>query len=272
MALKGLPDGRAEITGYARRPEMAERALRLGAVDRVDRSLASAVEMAELIILAVPTMAMKEILTGISPYLNAGSVVTDVASTKLQVMEWAEQSLPSNVSFVGGHPMAGKEFSGIEVADASLFRGCTYCVVPGRDATDNAIHAVVEMAEKLGAHPIFLAAGEHDYFVAGVSHLPMILASALVAATTGDSRWSRMAALAATGYLGTSRLASQHPRMERDICLTNGDNIVAWIDRFSRELQQFRHLITEGDLGLEQAFEKTRQARNGWIEQYGKKA
>jgi len=271
LALKRAGSDGVELVGYARRPETADRALQLGAIDRVEGSLASAVDKAALVILAIPTMSVKEILSQIGSHLPAGSVVTDVASTKVQVMQWAEESLPPGVSFVGGHPMAGKELSGIEVADADLFRGCTYCIVPGRGASDDAVQTIVDLVQKVGARHVFVNAAEHDQFVAGISHLPLILASALVMSTTRSPQWSKMSEVAATGYQGATRLASQHPRMNRDICLTNGENIVSWIDDFAKELQRFRGLIAEGDLGLEQAFDKARQARNAWIEEHDKK-
>ena len=272
LALKGGEPEAVELVGYARRPETADRARQLGAIDRVEHSLPSAVGKADLVILATPTMSIKEILSQVGPHLPAGCVVTDVASTKVQVMQWAEESLPQSVSFVGGHPMAGKELSGIEVADADLFKGCAYCIVPGRSASEAAVQTVVDLAHKVGARHVLLNAAEHDQFVAGISHLPLILASALVMATTQSPHWPKMSDVAATGYQSATRLASQHPRMNRDICLTNGENIVAWIDELTKELQRFRSLIAEGDLGLEEAFEEARQARNAWIEEHGKKS
>ncbi len=272
LALKrGQSDG-VELVGYARRPETADRALQLGAVDLVEGSLASAVDRAALVILAIPTMSVKEILSQIGSHLPAECVVTDVASTKAQVMDWAEESLPQSVSFVGGHPMAGKELSGIEVADADLFRGCAYCIIPGRSASEAAVQTIIDLAHRVGARHVLMNASDHDRFVAGISHLPLILASALVMATTRNPQWSKMSDLASTGYQGATRLASQHPRMNRDICLTNGENIVSWIDEFTKELQRFRGLIAEGDLGLEQAFDTARQARNAWIEEHDKKS
>jgi prephenate dehydrogenase len=272
LALKRAGSEAVELVGFARRPETADRARQLGAVDRVEGSLASAVSKADLVILATPTMSIKEILSQIGPHLPDGCVVTDVASTKVQVMQWAEESLPQGVSFVGGHPMAGKELSGIEVADADLFRGCTYCIVPGRSASEAAVQTVVDLVHKVEARHVLLNATDHDRFVAGISHLPLILASALVMATTQSPHWPKMSDVAATGYQSATRLASQHPRMNRDICLTNGENIVAWIDEFTRELQRFRSLIAEGDLSVEQAFEKARQARNAWIEEHDRKS
>ncbi len=272
LAVKRAGSDRVELVGYARRPETADRALEMGAIDRAESSLASAVDQAGLVILAIPTTSIKEILSQIGPHLPDGCVVTDVASTKVQVMRWAEESLPQSVSFVGGHPMAGKELSGIEVADADLFNGCTYCIVPGRDAPEAAVHTVVDLTHRVGARHVFVNAPEHDRFVAGISHLPLVLASALVMATTTSAQWPKMSELASTGYQGATRLASQHQRMNRDICLTNGENIVAWIDEFTKELQRFRSLIAEGDLSLEQAFERARQSRNAWIEEHGKKS
>jgi prephenate dehydrogenase len=271
LALKRAESDAIELVGYARRPETADRARQLGATDRVESSLPSAVSKADLVILATPTMSIREILSQIGPHLPDRCVVTDVASTKVQVMQWAEESLPQSVSFVGGHPMAGKELSGIEVADADLFKGCTYCVVPGRSASEAAVQTVVDLAHGLGARHVLLNATEHDLFVAGISHLPLVLASALVMATTQSPHWPKMSDVAATGYQSATRLASQHPRMNRDICLTNEENIVAWIDEFTKELQRFRNLIAEGDLGLEEAFERARQSRNSWIEEHGKK-
>lgn len=272
LALKRAESEAVELVGYARRPETADRARQMGAIDRVEGSLASAVGKADLVILATPTISIKEILSQIGPHLPAGCVVTDVASTKAQVMEWAEESLPQSVSFVGGHPMAGKELSGIEVADADLFEGCTYCIVPGRSSSGDAVRMVVDLVHKIGARHVLLNAKEHDQFVAAVSHLPLVVASALVMVTTQSPHWPKMSDVAATGYQSATRLASQHPRMNRDICLTNGENIVAWIDELTKELQRFRGLIAEGDLGLEQAFERARQARNAWIEEHDKKS
>lgn len=268
LALKRA--GGVEVAGYARRPETANRALELGAIDQVSSQLASCVEGADLVLIATPTLSIKEILIQIAPHLSAGCVVTDAASTKEQVMSWAEESLPANVSFVGGHPMAGKELSGIEVAEADLFKGRIYCVVPGHGAADAGVQAVVDLVNRIGARPLLLGASDHDRFVAGISHLPLVVASALVMATAKSFEWPDMSRLAANGYRDTTRLASQHQRMNRDICLTNGDNIVFWIDEFTKELQRFRALIAEGDIGLEQAFEQARQARNAWIEEHGK--
>ena len=271
LALKhaGLSDG--ELVGYARSPEVAARAVRMGAVDRTGDSLASTVDGADMVILATPAMAVKEILEQIGPRLAAGCVVTDTASTKMKVIEWAEEHLPSTVDFIGGHPMAGKESAGIEVAEADLFRGCRYCLIPGRSASRASINLMVELVSKIGARPLLITAPEHDDFVAGISHLPLILSASLVLTTTQSPVWAKMSKLAATGYRDVGRLASQNPRMNRDICLTNRENILFWIDEFSSELSRFRRLISDGSEEMEQAFLDAQQARKAWLDDYDRK-
>ena len=271
LALKQTELERTEVVGYVRRPEAANRVLKLGAVDIIKDSLAAAVDKADLVILATPVMAIKEILAQIGPYLPHGCTVTDTASTKVKVMQWAEEYLPPTVNFIGGHPMAGKELAGIEAAEANLFQGRTYCLTPGQNASPASIQLVVGLVSEIGANHLFTTALEHDNFVAGVSHLPFVLSSALVMATTQSPFWAKMSRFAATGYRDLTRLASQHPRMNYDICLTNRENILNWIDEFIKELNQFRRLISEDSQELENAFIQARQARQAWLEKHDKK-
>jgi prephenate dehydrogenase len=272
LALKRSGPKETELVGYVRSPEAANKALRLAVVDRVEQSLTSAVSQADIVVLATPTLAIKEVLAQIGAYLPSGCLVTDTASTKAEVMRWAEEYLPATVDFVGGHPMAGKELSGIEVAEADLFQGCTYCLIPGRGASPASVQRAVDLVRELGATPFFITASEHDNFVAAISHLPLVISSALVMATTRSHSWSKMSRLAATGYRDLTRLAAQHPRMNRDICLTNQKNIAAWIDAFIKELSHFRRLIADGnEAEIEQAFTEAKQARQSWLDEHAKR-
>lgn len=272
LALKRAGLKETELTGHVRSREAAERVLKLGVVDRVEEDLTSAVSQADIVILATPTMAIKEVLARIGPNLPSGCLVTDTASTKAVVMKWAEEYLPSTVNFIGGHPMAGKELSGVEAAEIDLFQGCTYCLVQGRNTSPASVQLAVDLVKLVGANPLFLTAPEHDRFVAAISHLPLIISSALVTTTTRSPSWSAMAGLAATGYRDLTRLASQHPRMNRDICLTNGENVANWIDAFIDELGRFRRLVTEGnEEEVEQAFIQAKQARQSWLNEHAKR-
>lgn len=274
LALKRAQGGELEVVGYSRNFQRATRAAQLGVVDRVENGLDGAVANAKLVIIATPVMAIKEILSQLGSCLPPGCIVTDTASTKLKVMEWAEEFLPPGLDFVGGHPMAGKEISGIEAAEAGLFKGCTYCLTPGRDTSPQAVETMVEMVREIGASPVFVDAAQHDYLVAGISHLPLVLSSALVFATTRNVLWQEMSRLAAGGYRDVTRLASQDPVMNRDICLTNRQNVMEWIDAVVGELQRFRRLIDDGSEELEEAFAQVQQARQQWLRErgYDKKA
>ena len=195
-------------------------------------------------------MAMQHILKELSPYLKEECVVTDTGSTKSRVISWAKDYLHPHVDFVGGHPMAGKEVSGIENADPDLFKGSTYCITPSPSASESAKDLVADVAKKIGAKPLFIDAEKHDDLVAAISHLPMIISSALVSAATESASWEEMSQVASSGFRDTTRLASSDSKMSADIYRTNQKSIKQWIDTFIRELESYKALIRDGDEGL----------------------
>ena len=238
------------------------------AFDRVENRLSSAVRDAGVVVLATPVMAMEEVMEAIADDLSEGCVVTDVGSSKKVVLDWADRYLPRYVEFVGGHPMAGREKSGPENADANLFRDKVYCVIPSSRATSQAVSEINSLIEANGPRSYFIGVDEHDSFVAAVSHLPFLLSVALVGCTSKSPNWDDIAQLAATGYEDASRLASGDPVMHRDICLSNPEPIVAWIDSFIKELYEVRQLLTaepgpDGD-SVHDVFEKAFVARSLW--------
>lgn len=265
LALKKAKSKGVEIMGFSRSPETVARAREIGAIDKSAGSLASAVARADTVVIATPVMTTKDVLSSISKHLSPGCVVTDTGSTKVKVMEWAEEYLPSEVSFIGGHPMAGKETFGIAEADASLFRGCVYCLTPAPNATKKAVRRMEKLAESVGARPLLIDAKLHDSMVAGVSHLPMVLSAAFVTATTKSKAWSRMSKLAAGGYRDFSRLASGSPEMNWDICLTNREQIVDWIDRYIEVLKKYRSVVAEDGEELHEMLTRAREAREKWL-------
>lgn len=266
LALKQAKWREAEVIGYVRRPEARSMALRSGAVDRVESTLEETVKNAELVIIATPVLSIEGVLSQIAGDLAPDSVVTDTASTKLQVMRWVEQLVPPGISFVGGHPMAGKETSGIQSATADLFYKCTYCLTPALSAKPAAAETVVDMVRQLGAVPLTIGAEEHDNLVAGISHLPLLLSAALVSATTRNPRWEKMSQLAASGYRDVTRLASGNPEVNAHICLSNQAAIISWIDEFSKELRRLRGLIADGSDEIETALAMAGEARRKWLE------
>ena len=254
-----------EIVGYSRSQETIAKALSSGAIERSEATLENAVKQASFVIIATPVLTVKQVFSQIAPHLSSGCTVTDTASTKAQVMKWAEEILPPKVDFIGGHPMAGKESYGIQAAEAELFRGCTYCLTSSKKVSPESIRRITTMVEKLGALPFFIDAQEHDNLVAGISHLPILLSAALVSLTAKNPSWLKMSKLAASGYRDLTRLASGNPEVNSHICLSNKEAIVNWADKFSQELERYRQLVADGDERLEQTLTEAKKARQEWL-------
>lgn len=268
LALKQAQIKNLELVGTDLEPTARSGAQKSHAFHRIETRLRTTVRDADIVVLATPIMAMQDLFETIAPDLPEGCVVTDVGSSKKVVLGWAEQYLPKGVEFVGGHPMAGKETSGPQEAEANLFQGKAYCIVPGTGAGEQAVSEITTLAEAVGARPFFIGVEEHDSFVAAASHLPFLLSVALMGCTSKSANWEDIAQLASTGYRDLTRLASGDHIMHRDICVTNPEPIVAWIDAFISELYEVRKLLDNGDgpvsedVGL--FFEQASDARARW--------
>ncbi len=274
MALRTAPPAARKlpaaphITGYDANPHACRRARERLAIDTVAATLPAAVAQAQLVVLAVPVLTVRVLLHELAPLLPAGAVVTDVASTKAAVCAWAHDLLPAHVDFVGGHPMAGREQSGPDAADAALFRGARYCLTPTPDTRAPALHLVTAMVETLGARLSFIDPDKHDAYVAGISHLPFLLSTMLIEVTAASPDWNAMAPLAASGFRDISRLASGDPQMHRDICLTNQATIVRWINDAVACLLAIReHLEAQDAAALDALFVHARNIREAWLQQ-----
>ncbi len=266
LALKRSSLRDAEIVGFARSRHTRDEARKLGAIDQAASSAAQAVRDAAVVIIATPISVVPDVMEEIAPSLSDSAIVTDAASTKKQVMRWAEELLPAEVSFVGGHPMAGKEETGIEAAEAGLFDGKPYCIVPSVHAKETAVNTVIGLAELIGATPIFLDAEEHDSYVGAVSHLPLVASTALFSLVHDSTAWPEMAQLASSGFRDVTRLASGSPEMSEDVCRTNEENVVHWIDRMIVELRKYRELIKgNDDEALFQAFARAKRDRDAFL-------
>jgi prephenate dehydrogenase len=265
LALKKNNWRQAQIIGYVRQQETGQMAQKLGAIDKFELSLDRIIQDSDIIVVSTPVLTIKDIFTRIAPQLSSDCIVTDTASTKLQVMNWAQELLPSQTNFIGGHPMAGKEKFGIQAADADLFKDSVYCLVTGSQATPLATQVMADMVESIGAKPFFLAAQEHDKLVAGISHLPLLLSVALTLATTQNLSWPQMSQLASTGYCDLTRLASGNPEVNSHICLSNKSAIIYWIDEFSKKLQRLSKLISKGDKEIQNVLTMANEARREWL-------
>ncbi|MBA3469618.1 MAG: prephenate dehydrogenase/arogenate dehydrogenase family protein [Herpetosiphonaceae bacterium] len=264
------PLGKSRIIGYdADRHQLRVARGRL-ALDVEARSAAEAVKEADIVIIATPVQTVPDMMREIAPHLRYRALVTDVCSTKSAVLRWARELLPTSVSFVGGHPMAGRESAGADHAELDLFRGSIYCLCPPISAQPEAVDLATALVETIGAKPYFIDPDEHDAYVAGVSHLPFLLSTALTEAAVRSPAWREMQLLAASGFRDISRLAGGDPTMHRDICLTNTASITHWINESIRVLVEIRSLIDTNDHdGLTEIFTHAKAARDTWLAQPG---
>ena len=239
MALKAAKLHDVEIIGVDNSWDVVNMAKRKGAVDAIERNPLEAVASAQVVIVATPILTFPDVFRGIAPHLPEGCVVTDTGSTKAQVLEWARELLPPTVSFVGGHPMAGKENSGIQNASPTLFQKTLYCVVPTPEASKTSMDLIVGLATTVGATQYFVDAAEHDILVGGISHLPLLVSAALVSTTTRSPSWDEMSKLASSGFLDVSRLASTDIELSRGIGQTNQAGLLRWLDGYMEVLADY---------------------------------
>ena len=257
-----------EVVGHDRERGAANRAKKIGAVDKTDWNLVSACEDADLIVIAIPVGGIKDTLAAIGPYLKPGCLITDTASIKAPVIEWAEEILPEEVNFVGGDPIVANAGTaeGIDAASADLFSGAIYCLTPAAGAAPDAVRLASDFAYLLGAKPYFLDSLEHDGLMAGVDHLPFVLSAALLGVTTESPSWREMRRLAGGAFENATRFVSADPSTYRDACLVNSENIVRWIDACSEKLGELKEIIQAGDAEkLGQLFEEALIARQRWL-------
>ena len=271
MALRGAAvDGAGfaalQVTGYDQNPRHTSEARGRLAIDREARSLRDAVHDAQMVVLAVPVQAMQPLLRELVPLMAAGAVITDVASTKAQAMAWATELVPAGIDFIGGHPMAGREASGPAAAVPDLFRGAIWCLCAPVSARPEAVDLVERLIGHVGARVYHIGAAEHDAYVAGISHLPFQLATVLADITSRGAGWREMSTLAASGYRDMTRLAGGDAEMHRDICITNREPLVHWINRTIERLLDVREQLERDDAAaLLALFADARRAREAWL-------
>jgi prephenate dehydrogenase len=204
-----------------------------------------------LVVLAAPVQAILEHIERIAPHLREGTIVTDVGSTKAQIMAKARACIPTGIQFVGGHPMAGSERSGVEAADPLLFSDRVYTLCPYEDTPPEVLVAVIDLVEDLLARPVTIDPEEHDRMMAMVSHLPCLISVALMhAALQADARHGMLETLAGRGFLDVTRLAASEFEVWSGILATNKQAIEEAFDNFGRSLSLLRGTVASGDAAL----------------------
>lgn len=256
----GLP---WRVRALARNPDTRRAALEAGAVDEACSDPAAGAHGAQIVVLALPVLAVPAAARELAPHLAPGTVVTDVGSTKAALVRTVEALLPRGVPFVGGHPIAGTEESGFTASFAGLYRGARCLLTPGSSSTPEAVATVRALWESVGMRVEVMDAATHDRILAVISHLPHVVAYALVNAAAAAERTAPgLLSYTGGGFRDFTRIAASHPAMWRDICLDNRDEVLAAIDLFLEEAGRLRAMIAAGDgVALEAAFAAARIAR-----------
>lgn len=252
----------SEVIGVGRSEKNLQEAVALKAIDGYSFKAEDAVKGADLVILATPVRSLIRLAREIAPHLTPGAIVTDVGSVKGPLIE-IEEIIPAGTYFVAGHPIAGKEKSGVKAAFPQLFQDAKCILTPTSKSDPDAVNAVQKMWEVAGARVLRMTPDAHDHIFAAVSHLPHVIAYALVNTLLELEKESEgIISYSAGGFRDFTRIAASHPEMWRDICLMNRKNILEMLERYERSIARMKSLIQSDDAeGLYNEFEKARQVR-----------
>jgi prephenate dehydrogenase len=245
----------AALFGIDSDPETVEKAADLGLVDAASVKIEEILPQANLLIFAAPVRATLELLSRLSDIPNTRAIVIDLCSTKTEILA-AMDALPPRFDPIGGHPMCGKETSGLENADPVIYHDAPFAIVPLARTSPAALALTEELVQAIGARPLLLDAATHDAWTAATSHLPYLLAAALVLATPSDAT-----PLVGSGFRSTARVAGSSVPMMMDILITNRANVLAAIARMKETLNGLESALRESasEQELAEALSKARE-------------
>lgn len=256
------------VVGVGRNIERLKYAVSLGIIDDYELDYEQAVNHAEIVFVSVPLSAMSEIFKKIAPVINKHTIVTDAGSAKHSVIEDAIEAFGLKINqFVPGHPIAGTEKSGAAAAFDSLYENRRVILTPLEENSEKDIQRIKDMWEAAGAVVDEMGARHHDLVLAGTSHLPHVLAYALVDCLHQVDDVDEIFKFAAGGFKDFTRIASSDPTMWRDICLSNGDAILAMMQRFQDEFDILKKAIdTEDGDTLFEIFSRSKKVRDECVD------
>ncbi len=247
-----------EVVGFSKKQASLTAAIKIKAIDSGFTDLEKAVRNADLVVLATPVSTIIKLFEKISPFLRRGCLVTDLGSAKADVVEAAEKILPFPKNFIGSHPLAGSEKQGVEYACDDLFKGAFCIMTPTKNTSQVAKGKVKHMWAKIGADVKLLHADEHDDILAYTSHLPHLLAFALM-----ETVPKKHLSYASRGLKDATRLAASSPQMWNDICMVNSKNVLKSLDECVKHLFYLRKAITgQDEKSLMHHFSKAKEKRD----------
>jgi prephenate dehydrogenase len=252
------------VSGFGRNRENLDKAVELGVIDSYSGDPGSVVDEADVIVLATPLSTFHSLLTGVSGHLKQGAVITDVGSTKGSVVRDAVSALGDNAGrFVPAHPIAGTEKSGVEASFPDLFKDHLVILTPIPGNSDEDIGTITRMWEICGARVVTMSVQHHDRVLSATSHLPHVLAYAMVDCLANMEEQEDIFRFSAGGFRDFTRIASSSAEMWSDICISNQENLLHVIDRYKDHLEEIERLIRAQDSqGLRQLFSRIKSIRD----------
>jgi len=268
LALAARENGSfGHITGIGRTPGNLQKAMKLGVVDNCTLDLAQGVRQSDLIVIATPVSAVVPLIEKMLPHLKEHALITDVGSVKGPIIRRVDDLPLGSTNFVGGHPIAGTENSGVEAAFLGLFKGRKCILTPSKRSSSAALKSIEALWASLGSDVVVMDSEHHDRIMAAVSHLPHIIAFALVNFLSSiDDAPASIFNFSGGGLKDFTRIAASDPVMWRDIALMNKTNILAMLDGYTKALDSFKSLMDgENATGLEKEMEKSRNIRRNVV-------
>lgn len=257
-----------EIVGHDKSSDAGAQAKKLKAVDKTEWNLLSACDGAGLIILALPLNAIRDTLQALRTELQPGVVITHTASLQAPAQAWADELLPAGVSFVGGHPIVAGNAASDVTASGELFNGGAWAICPSATTDADAVQMVSDLAERLGAKPLYLDPVEHDGMIAAVEHVPALLGLALLDSVVKQPAWHEMRRLAGAPFEAATQVAFSDAASFSATLLSDPQQSLRVIDRLIDALRVWREGIAAGETQpLEDAFDQTIAARERWLKQ-----
>ncbi len=251
-----------ERIGFGRNRQNLEKALQAGVIDVIGDDLKSSVQDAGLVVLCAPVGSLVTLAEQVLEFVKPGCILTDVGSVKGSVVQNISSLIPENVYFVGSHPIAGGEQSGFQAASAELLEGAKCIVTPDKETSAEVLQKLSAFWEAIGMQVVRLSSEEHDWIYGAVSHLPHIVAYALMN-TIGETQtksYDNITSFSGSGLRDCTRIAASNPVMWRDICVSNKDALLQLIDQFENTLGKMRTWIeTENASELENSFDKANE-------------
>ena len=251
------------VTALGRNHERLQKARQLGLVDDYAVGFDQGLADVDLVVIATPVGIIVELAQAVAPHLKPGTIITDVGSVKAAIVAALESQLPTNITFIGGHPIAGTENSGFEASFPELFENRICVVTPTASSDQNALEKVRNLWTAAGSSVVSMDVDTHDKIFAAISHLPHMVAFSLVNAVVNMKDYAQNSLqYSAGGFRDFTRIAASDPIMWRDIALLNRDNLLAALDYFARAIEDVKDAINAGDgKKLEALFQSSRDAR-----------